>query len=412
MGDGEQGGLSREVLAARLRALENDNQGLRAECAELRGKVAGLQVFRDLTDELPYGVGVWRVCGVDPGDMRLLYTNDRAALEWGEEFAQPVGTSLQEAIPEALEAPGPFNLPGMWHRVATSGTPEVVDPLPYGDPEEPRGWLRAHAVPAGEGIVGMVFDNVTRHIRAERQLHELNRALELRVRERTAKLDDLNQELTAFSYSVSHDLRAPLRTVQGFTDALIEDFGEELPEDARGYLRRIDAAARRMKERIEGLLLLSRLSRTRMLSETVHISDRAKKAGARLKAGLAKPREVVVEVQPGLEVYADPRLIEVLLENLIGNALKFTEGTDPSVVSFGMKHTRGTMAFYVRDNGVGFDSSHAEKMFKPFQRLHREEDFPGTGIGLATVQRIVHMQGGRVWATVNEDGGATIWFTL
>jgi len=412
MSDGDGGGQSREALLARLQTLEADNLALRAECSELRGEVDGLQVFRDLADQLPYGVGIWRARGVDPGDMRLLYTNDRAALEWGEEFAQQIGRSLRDAIPEALEAPAPFNLPVMWHRVASSGTPEVVDPLPYGDPENPRGWLRAHAVPAGEGLVGMVFDNVSRHIRAERQLHELNRALEQRVRERTAKLDDLNQELTAFSYSVSHDLRSPLRTVQGFTDALMEDFADDLPEEARDYLRRIDAAARRMKERIEGLLLLSRLSRTRMLSETVHLSDRAEKVGARLVAALPEPREVRVVVQPGLEVHADPRLIDVLLENLIGNALKFTAGTDPSTISFGLAHTRGTMAFYVRDDGVGFDPVHADKMFKPFQRLHRDQDFPGTGIGLATVQRIAHMHGGSVWSTVNDTSGATVWFTL
>jgi len=401
-----------DALRRRVASLEDECLALRTECAELRGEAASLAMFRDLADQLPYGVGIWRAESVDPGDMRLLYTNDRAAHEWGDDFADQVGRTLREAIPEALEAPAPFNLPVMWHRVATSSTSEAVDPLPYGDPEDPSGWLRAHAVPAGENLVAMVFDNVSRHIRAERQLQELNRALERRVRERTAKLDDLNQELAAFSYSVSHDLRAPLRSIQGFSDALREDFGDDLDPDALAYLSRIDAASERMRARIEGLLTLSRLSQTRTLGETVHISLRAEKVGRRLLAALDEPRDITLDIQPGLEVHADPRLIDGLLDNLLGNAIKFTRGTDPSTIRFGLAHTRGTMAFFVADDGVGFDEQHAAKMFKPFQRLHRDSEFPGTGIGLATVQRIVHLHGGRAWATVNDNGGATVWFTL
>lgn len=401
-----------EALRRRVAELESESLALRVECAELRGEAATATMFRELADNLPYGVGIWRAEGVDPGDMRLLYTNDRAALEWGEDFAQQVGRRLRDAIPEAMDAPAPFNLPVMWHRVAKSATPEVVDPLPYGDPDDPNGWLRAHAIPAGVDQVGMVFDNVSRHIRAERQLQDLNRALERRVRERTAKLDDLNQELAAFSYSVSHDLRAPLRAIQGFSDALREDFGPTLEPEAMACLDRIDAAARRMRSRIEGLLTLSRLSQTERLAETVHISDRAEKVGRRLLASVRAERAVTLDIQPGLQVHADPRLIDGLLDNLLGNAVKFTRGTDPSTISFGLEHSRGTMAFFVRDDGVGFEPAHAEKMFKPFQRLHHDADFPGTGIGLATVQRIVHLHGGRVWADVNPTGGATVWFTL
>ncbi len=401
-----------EQLRLRVSELEVEARALQAECVELRRENEHLTMFRVLADNLPLGIGLWRAEGVDPGDMRLLYTNDQAALEWGEDFAQQVGQVLRDAIPEAMEAPAPFNLPVMWHRVATSATPEVVDPLPYGDPEAPNGWLRAHAIPAGDNLVGMVFDNVSRHIRAERQLQDLNRALERRVRERTARLDDLNQELAAFSYSVSHDLRAPLRAIQGFSDALREDFGEDLDQDALEYVGRIDSAAARMRARIDGLLALSRLSQTQRLAETVHISERAEKVARRVMRAAEEERDITLQVQPGLEVHADPRLIDGLLENLIGNAVKFTRGTDPSTISFGIAHTRGTMAFFVRDDGVGFDAAHADKMFKPFQRLHRDEDFPGTGIGLATVQRIVHLHGGGVWATANEEGGATVWFTL
>lgn len=394
-------------------ALARENAALKAELAQLRAAATAVQsdavTFRALADNLPYGVSIWRAHGTQAADLELRYVNPRASLEWGEEIGRKVGETLASALPEALEARGPYSLPGMWLRVARSGTPEMIDPLPTGPPDQPHGWLRAHAVPAGPDTVAMVFDNVSRHIRAERQLRALNNELEHRVRERTARLDDLNQELEAFSYTVSHDLRAPLRAVIGFAEALDEDFGETLPAEARHYIAHIREGAGNMRARINGLLTLSRLTRHELLVETVPISERVEKVLARI---CPEGRQVRLDAEPGLEVRADPRLVDLLLENLLSNALKFTRTRELAILRFGRGVSRGRRAFFLRDNGVGFDSAHAERMFKPFQRLHTSGQFPGTGIGLATVQRIAHSHGGRAWAEGQPDAGATLWFTL
>lgn len=396
-------------LAAENAALNAENAALRQQLAAFERSQAEERSFRALCDNLPYGVGLWSSHGSEPGTLRLEYVNPRASLEWGTEIEGKVGQSLQDALPEALAAEGPYSLPAMWNRVARSGTPEMVDPLPYGPPDRPQGWLRAHAVPAGENRVAMVFDNISRHIRAERQLRQLNNELERRVRERTARLDDLNKELEAFSYTVSHDLRAPLRAIIGFAEALEEDFGETLPEEALQYLHHICEGGLNMRARINGLLTLSRLTRHELLVETVPISERAEKVFSRLQD---PTRAATLKVQPGLEVRADPRLVDLLLENLLSNALKFTRDRDSAVIEFGMGRSRGTTAFFVRDNGEGFDNAHASRMFEPFQRLHTQGRFPGTGIGLATVQRIAHSHGGRAWADGEPGVGATFWFTL
>lgn len=393
---------------------ESDDEltALRRERDALAAQVSELSLFREVVEHLPLGVGVWAATGRTPGDMTLLYVNDRAALEWGDAFARRVGQTVREAVPEALSAPAPFNLPVMWHRVALSATPEVIDPLPYGAPHAPDGWLRVHCVPAGPKRAAMVFDNISRHVRTERELQHVNRELEHRVHERTERLDELNRELTSFSHTVSHDLRAPLRSVSGFAEALLEDFGDALPEEARDYVNRILGSAEVMNARIEGLLVLSRISQTRLMKEKVHLSIRVEKVWARLTAHLDATRAVELVLEHELCVVADPRLVDALLENLLGNALKYTHGTDPSRIQFGRAYARQGWAFFVADDGVGFDPQHAELMFRPFQRLHRSEAFAGSGIGLATVQRIATMHGGRVWSTVNAEGGATVWFTL
>lgn len=384
-------------------------EALAARCAELEREVAELRQFRELIDNLPYGVGLWQSQSHDPGEMVLRYVNPRASLEWGTDVATKVGQTLRTAFPEALNAPAPYNLAQTWNRVARSGTPETVDPLPYGPLDHPDGWLRAHTIPAGPGMAAMVFDNVSRHIRAERQLRSLNNELEKRVRERTGRLDDVNKELEAFSYTVSHDLRAPLRAIRGFAQALQEDFGDSLDPDATTYLQHILDGAESMRERIQGLLALSRLTRHEISVEPVSISLRAEKVFSRLPLG---DRQVEVSIQPDLEVRADPRLVDLLLENLFSNALKFTVTREVAHIEFGLASDQDRTRFYVRDNGIGFDNRHAQKMYRPFHRLHSDTRFPGTGIGLATVQRIVKMHGGSIRADGRPGEGATFWFTL
>ena len=235
--------------------------------------------------------------------------------------------------------------------------------------------------------------------------------LDRRVQERTAELHAANRELDAFAYAVSHDLRAPLRAMNGFSQALLEDFGPGLPEGARQHLDEILRGSRRMGELIDGLLLLSRSTRGELRHEAVDLSALAARVAADL--GRAEPaRRVDWHIAPGLTASGDPRMIEVLLSNLLGNAWKYTAGRADARIEFGRGPAPDDDAFFVRDNGAGFDPRHAGRLFQPFQRLHREDEFPGLGIGLATVHRIVSRHGGAIRASSAPGAGATFRFTL
>ena len=247
--------------------------------------------------------------------------------------------------------------------------------------------------------------------KAERQLETLNKSLERRVRERTDALEAANAELEAFSYSVSHDLRAPLRALDGFSLALLEDYGAGLDDEATDYLSRIRGASQRMARLIDDLLMLSRVTRRDMRSQQVDLSAIAVAVAADLAADDVA-RKVRFTVAENMTVDGDPDLLDVALRNLLGNAWKFTSRTDGAEVSVGVEEQDGERRFYVRDNGAGFEKQYADKLFVPFQRLHGEEEFPGTGIGLATVQRIVRRHGGRIWAESAVEEGATVFVTL
>lgn len=260
------------------------------------------------------------------------------------------------------------------------------------------------------GLTGVGRD-VEEQRRAEAEILRLNAELEQRVLERTAELEAANRELEAFSYSASHDLRTPLRAIDGFSRALIEDYGTTLDETARGYLDRVRAATARMAELIDDLLRLARITQHDMERRQVNLSEIALRVAARL-AEAAPDRAVHFEAQPGLYAVGDAHLLEAVLENLLGNAWKFTAANPHPAVTFGRTEQSGGLAWFVRDNGVGFDMRHAGRLFRPFERLHSAREFPGTGIGLATVQRIVQRHGGRVWAEAREGVGTTIYFTL
>jgi light-regulated signal transduction histidine kinase (bacteriophytochrome) len=220
-----------------------------------------------------------------------------------------------------------------------------------------------------------------------------------------------SRELEAFSYSVAHDLRAPLRGINGFSAALIEELGDQLDGEAKGYLERISAGAGRMGHLIDALLDLSRVSRTELTRAAVNLTEVAHAVIAQLRAGDAG-RVVEVAVADGLLAHGDPQLLRVLLENLLGNAWKFAGKREAALIEFGRAEHEGDWSYFVRDNGAGFDMAYAGKLFTPFQRLHPASEFAGTGIGLATVQRIVSRHGGRIWAEAVVERGAAFYFTL
>jgi PAS domain S-box-containing protein len=235
--------------------------------------------------------------------------------------------------------------------------------------------------------------------------------LEERVAHRTAELEQTNRELEAFTYSVSHDLRSPLRSLDGFSLAVLEDCRDRLDQRSADYLRRIRGASQRMGQLIDDLLRLSRLGRAPLQREPVDLSALA--AGVCRELAQAHPdRAVEYLVAPGITGRGDSRLLRIVLENLLGNAWKFTSKHPTARIEFGAHDKDGCTAYFVRDDGAGFDVTYADRLFSPFQRLHAVTDFEGTGVGLATVQRIVHRHGGRCWAEGAVERGATVWFTL
>jgi len=344
-------------------------------------------------------------------DRRFLvtYLNQEAERVLGRKRETLMGRNLWAEFPEAVGSSFQHEYQG----VMESGRPvqfvEFYKPL--------QAWFEVRAFPTRSGLsvffrdisVQRAADQALRE--SERRYRQLASELEQRVRERTAQLADTNEELEAFSYSISHDLRAPLRGIDGFCQAVEEDEESTLSPPARGYLERVRRASARMGQLIDDLLSLSRLSRTELRRQPVDLTALAHAVLAEL-AAREPGRDVEPRVQPDLRVAADPQLLRVLLENLLGNAWKFTQRVERARIELSAIQKEGRTVYCVRDNGAGFDMKYADKLFTPFQRLHEAKEFPGTGIGLAIVQRVAHRHGGRVWAESTPGQGAAFFFSL
>lgn len=333
-----------------------------------------------------------RLLGIaDDADVTQLRFGDFAAAEVAERM-------IGEVVPEALRA-------GLWSGETTLRTrdgSEVPIQMVLIAHKDARGRVRFFSV---------TVRDISERLRAAEEIRALNAGLEKRVADRTARLEELVREMEAFSYSISHDLRAPLRRVDGFCHVLVEDYGERLDDGGMTALRRIRESAQQMGALIDAMLKLSRVSRGEVRRETVDLSLVAESIIQDLR--LAHPgREVDFHAQPRLIVDADPEMMELVLANLLENAWKYTRNRDKAKIEFGATPSAEGLVYYVRDNGAGFDMKLAGKLFRSFQRLHAMHEFEGTGIGLATVDRVVRRHGGRVWADAAVDHGATISFTL
>jgi PAS domain S-box-containing protein len=397
-------------IGRRTEAMETSNQQLENEVKERSAAEKALRSselrHRTLVTELT--AVVWQADA--NGDFNAdqpawdAYTgqtpNEHRGLGWINALHQEDRAELALRWQQACELARPFaGEMRLWH--AANGDYRHVN-------------LRAVPLKGADGRtlewIGIV-DDVHERVQSSEEIRQLNSRLEQRVEERTAELANANQELEAFSYSVSHDLRAPLRSIDGFSMALLEDYDQVLDDTGRDYLNRVRGAAQRMGTLIDDLLKLSRVSRAEIDRQPLNLSDIAQDIVTELHESDPQ-REIDITIADGLGAYGDARLLRVVLDNLLNNAWKYTGKTAAARIEFGIRDYEGTPSFFIQDNGAGFDMAYAGRLFSAFQRLHDARDYPGTGVGLATVQRIIRRHGGQIWAQADIGKGAVFYFTL
>jgi PAS domain S-box-containing protein len=339
---------------------------------------------------------------IDP-QRRFTYLNAKAERMLGRSRQELLGRNAEEALPAVMGTTFGHHLRRAFEEQVVVQCEEHFAPA--------NAWLQLKAYPSKQGLA-IYFKDVTARVAAQREILRLNAELEERVRQRTAQLEAANQELEAFSYSIAHDLRAPLSSIDGFSSVLEESLAAEVGGRSRHFLRRIRAGVRQMADLTDGLLSLAQLSRASLRADDVDLAKLARAAITQCRER-SPGRSVDVEIAPTLPARGDALLLAQVMGNLVGNAWKFTGKCERARIEVGsFQGESGATTYYVRDNGAGFDMAHASRMFGAFQRLHSLDEFDGTGIGLAIVHRIVSRHGGRVWAHAAPGQGATFHFTL
>jgi PAS domain S-box-containing protein len=350
-------------------------------------------------------------------DLRIVIFNPAAERMFGITADLVLGATIDRFIPEERRRAHAEHVAAFARDTARSGRMGGEDTL-FGLRADGEAFPIEASISkvdvGGRRYLTAIVRDVTEQVRARIEIERLNVRLEQRVRERTAELEAANQELQAFDYSISHDLRAPLGRIRGFAGALREDFGDRLGETGRAYLDRIEATSGEMDRLVSDMLELSLVSRREIERRDVDLGALARDVASGLRRAHAKSRPPAeVTVHDGLVARADPGFARIVLENLIGNAWKFTSRRESARIEIGCTAMQdGKRAFFVRDNGAGFDPAVSDRLFEPFRRFHSTADYPGTGVGLATVRRIVRRHGGTVWAEGAPGAGATFHFTL
>jgi PAS domain S-box-containing protein len=362
------------------------------------------ELYRKMNENSPLGMHFYKL----DSNGRLVFTGSNPAADklLGVDNSQFVGMTINEAFPPLTQT----EVPQRYRDAAAKGIPWSTEQIAYQD-RHIAGAFEVRAFQTMPGNMVAVFADITARKQAEEEIRKFNDELEQRVQDRTLQLETTNKELEAFAYSISHDLRTPLRGIDGWSQALMEDYYDRLDEEGKKYIDRIRAEAQRMGHLIDDMLQLSRLTRAEMRKEAVDLGALALSIVER-QQNEDPQRQVEFQVHKDMVALGDPHLLEAALTNLLSNAFKFTGKVPQARIEFGKIEQEGRRVFFVRDNGAGFDMAYAQKLFGAFQRMHKASEFPGTGIGLAIVQRVIHRHGGEIWVRAKVNEGAIFYFTL